>query len=177
MFGKRFFIFLGVCLLASTGLCADEFGVVDCHTHPDPIQVSAVAAKTPNTVASLPCGEHFTLLVYGEVFSRIRTVDGKIGYIYSYLVSQPDAETSHNPLLQRVHSLKRQATRLSKHRPSSHKFRTPKIKHPRKPICCEPRLLYRVRLRCSTARRSGSSSTELSPPPTRIQTIKSTLKS
>lgn len=97
MFGKRFFIFLGVCLLASTGLCADEFGVVDCHTHPDPIQVSAVAAKTPNTVASLPCGEHFTLLVYGEVFSRIRTVDGKIGYIYSYLVSQPDAETSSQP--------------------------------------------------------------------------------
>jgi hypothetical protein len=97
MFGKKLLIFLAGCLLATSALRADELGVVDCHTHPGTFQVTATAAKTPNIVASLPCGEQFTVLIYGEVFSRIQTGGGKIGYIYSYLVSQPDAETVSRP--------------------------------------------------------------------------------
>ena len=38
-------------------------------------------------MAALPCGERFTILVYGFVFSRIQTADGKIGYVYSNLIA------------------------------------------------------------------------------------------
>jgi len=38
-------------------------------------------------VAALPCGERFTILVYGFVFSRIQTGDGKIGYVYSNVIA------------------------------------------------------------------------------------------
>jgi len=37
----------------------------------------------------LPCGERFTILLNGFIFSRIQTKDGKIGYVYSNLIS-PD---------------------------------------------------------------------------------------
>lgn len=94
MFRKSLFILIAGCLLASSALRADELGIVDCHTHPGAIQVSPTAAKTPNPIASLPCGEKFTVLIYGEVFSRIQIGDGKVGYIYSYLVTQPDSSSS-----------------------------------------------------------------------------------
>ena len=97
MFGKTLFILLCGSLLASSALCADELGVVDCHTHPGVTQVSAKAAKALDAVTSLPCGEQFTVLINGEVFSRIQTSDGKVGYIYSYLVSQANADTSSQP--------------------------------------------------------------------------------
>jgi len=35
----------------------------------------------------VPCGERFTVLVYGFVFSQIQTVDGKVGFIYSNVIA------------------------------------------------------------------------------------------
>jgi hypothetical protein len=90
MFRNRVLLGLGGFLLASSGVWADELGsgFVDCHTHPEKIQVATKAAKTTDTVASIPCGERFTVLINGEVFARIETKDGKVGYIYSYLVTR-----------------------------------------------------------------------------------------
>src|SRR5467141_2189381 len=87
MLRNRFLILLGGCLLASSAAWADEVGYVDCSNHPDEIQVFAKARKTPVLVASLPCGERFTVLVYGFVFSRIQTKDGNVGYVYSNLIA------------------------------------------------------------------------------------------
>ena len=87
MLRNRFLILLGGCLLASSAAWGDEVGYVDCTNHPEEIQVFAKARRTPDLVASLPCGERFTVLVYGFVFSRIETRDGKIGYIYSNLIA------------------------------------------------------------------------------------------
>jgi len=67
---------------------------VDCSNHPDEIQVFAKARKTPDLVASLPCGERFTVLVYGFVFSRIQTKDGNVGYVYSNLIAVDRAATA-----------------------------------------------------------------------------------
>src|SRR5712664_1384955 len=87
MLHNRFLILLGGCLLASSAAWADEVGYVDCTNHPEEIQVFAKARRTPDLVASLPCGERFTILLYGFVFSRIETRDGKVGYIYSNLIA------------------------------------------------------------------------------------------
>src|SRR6267378_8622932 len=87
MLRNRFLILLGGCLLASSAAWADEVGYVDCSNHPEEIQVFAKARKTPDLVASLACGERFTVLVYGFVFSRIQTKDGNVGYIYSNLIA------------------------------------------------------------------------------------------
>jgi hypothetical protein len=38
-------------------------------------------------VGSVSCGERFTILVYGFIFSRVQTRDGKIGYVYSNLIA------------------------------------------------------------------------------------------
>jgi len=35
----------------------------------------------------MACGERFTILVYGFVFSRVQTGDGKIGYVYSNMIA------------------------------------------------------------------------------------------
>ena len=94
MLRKRFLILLGGCLLASSAAWADEVGYVDCSNHPDEIQVFAKARKTPDLVASLPCGERFTVLVYGFVFSRIQTKDGNVGYVYSNLIAVDRAATA-----------------------------------------------------------------------------------
>ena len=93
MLRNRFLILLGGCLLASSAAWADEVGYVDCSNHPDEIQVFAKARKTPDLVASLPCGERFTVLVYGFVFSRIQTKDGIVGYVYSNLIAVDRAAT------------------------------------------------------------------------------------
>lgn len=96
MFRSGVLVLLGGCLLASSGVWADEFGsgFVDCHTHAEKIQVAAKAAKTTDTVASISCGERFTVLINGEVFAQIETKDGKVGYIYSYLVSRDYVDTA-----------------------------------------------------------------------------------
>ena len=94
MLRNRFLILLGGCLLASSAAWADEMGYVDCTNHPEEIQVFAKARRTPDLVASLPCGERFTVLVYGFVFSRVQTRDGKVGYIYSNLIAVDRAATA-----------------------------------------------------------------------------------
>ena len=94
MLRNRFLILLGGYLLASSAAWADEVGYVDCTNHPEEIQVFAKARRTPDLVASLPCGERFTILVYGFVFSRVQTRDGKVGYIYSNLIAVDRAATA-----------------------------------------------------------------------------------
>jgi hypothetical protein len=87
MFQNRFLILLGVGLLAASAACADDIGYVDCSSHSEGIQVFAKPRKTPDVVASLPCGERFTVLVYGFVFSQIQTRDGRVGFIYSGMIA------------------------------------------------------------------------------------------
>jgi hypothetical protein len=87
MFRMRFLIVLVLSFLVATAAWADEVGYVDCSSHSDPTQVFGKPRRTPDTVASLPCGERFTILVYGFYFSRIQTKDGQIGYIYSSLIA------------------------------------------------------------------------------------------
>jgi hypothetical protein len=87
MFRNRCLILLGVCFLAASAAWADEVGYVDCTNHSDPTQVFGKPRRTPEVVASLTCGERFTILVYGFYFSRIQTKDGQIGYIYSSLIA------------------------------------------------------------------------------------------
>jgi len=94
MFRNRLLILLGGFFLASSAAWADEVGYVDCTNHPEEIQVFAKARKTPDVVASVPCAERFTVLVYGFVFSRIQTKDGNVGYIYSNLIAVDRAATA-----------------------------------------------------------------------------------
>ena len=94
MLRNRFLILLGGCLLASSAAWGDEVGYVDCTNHPEEIQVFAKARRIPDLVATLPCGERFTVLVYGFVFSRVQTRDGKVGYIYSNLIAVDRAATA-----------------------------------------------------------------------------------
>jgi hypothetical protein len=83
----RFLILLGACFLAASAAWADEVGYIDCSNHSDPTQVFGKPRKSNDVVGSLPCGERFTILVYGFYFSRIQTKDGQIGYIYSSLIA------------------------------------------------------------------------------------------
>lgn len=84
---------------------ADEVGYIDCQKRAEDTQVLGKAAKTTEVVASLPCGERFTILVNSQIFTRIQTKDGKVGYIYSSFISrehyttslQPQATASGNP--------------------------------------------------------------------------------
>src|SRR5260370_22014732 len=87
MLHKRLLVLLGVCFLMGSAAWADDLGYVDCASHPDAAQVYAKARQTPDVVASVSCGERFTILVYGFIFSRVQTRDGKIGYVYSNLIS------------------------------------------------------------------------------------------
>jgi hypothetical protein len=84
---NRFLIVLGGCLLAASATWADDVGYVECSSHPDGTQVFAKPRKSPEVVASMACGERFTILVYGFVFSRVQTGDGKIGYVYSNMIA------------------------------------------------------------------------------------------
>jgi hypothetical protein len=87
MLRNRFLILLGVTFLAASAAWADEVGYVDCSNHSEGTQVFGKPRKTPDVVAALPCGERFTILVYGFYFSRVQTKDGQIGYIYSSLIA------------------------------------------------------------------------------------------
>jgi hypothetical protein len=87
MLRNRFLILLGVTFLAASATWADEVGYVDCSNHSEDTQVFGKPRKTPDVVAALPCGERFSILVYGFYFSRIQTKDGQIGYIYSSLIA------------------------------------------------------------------------------------------
>src|SRR5580704_5368448 len=93
----RLLIVLGACFLAASGAWADEIGFVDCSRGGDATQVFGKPRRSPDVVASLPCGERVTILVYGFSFSRIQTKDGQIGYIYSSFISQSRGVTSLQP--------------------------------------------------------------------------------
>ncbi len=94
MLRNRLLILLGGCFLAASAAWADDVGYIDCSSHPEGTQVFGKPRKTPDVVASLPCGERFTILVYGFVFSRIATPDGKVGYVYSNLIAVDRAATT-----------------------------------------------------------------------------------
>jgi len=87
MLRNRLLILLGGCFLTASAAWADDVGYVDCSNHPEETQVFAKARKTPEVVTSLPCGERFTIVLYGFIFSRIQTRDGRVGYVYSNLIS------------------------------------------------------------------------------------------
>ncbi len=87
MFRNRFLILLGGCFLAASAAWADDIGYVDCSSHSDGIQIFAKPRKTPDVLASVPCGERFTVLVYGFVFSQIQTRDGRVGFVYSNMIA------------------------------------------------------------------------------------------
>jgi hypothetical protein len=87
MFRNRFLILLGASFLAASAALADDVGFIDCSSHSEGAQVFGKPRRTPDVQASLSCGERFTILVYGFVFSRIQTSDGKIGFVYSNLIS------------------------------------------------------------------------------------------
>ncbi|HKN76715.1 MAG TPA: hypothetical protein VJW94_16170 [Candidatus Acidoferrum sp.] len=97
MLRNRLLIVLGLSLLAASGAWADDVGYVDCSKNADATQVFGKPRRSPDVVASLPCGERFTILVYGFYFSRIQTKDGQVGYIYSSLIVQDRGATSLQP--------------------------------------------------------------------------------
>jgi hypothetical protein len=97
MLRYRLLIVLGVSFLAASAAWADEVGYVDCSKTSDASQVFGKPRRSTDVVASLPCGERFTILVYGFYFSRIQTKDGQVGYIYSSLISQDRGVTSLQP--------------------------------------------------------------------------------
>jgi hypothetical protein len=86
---NRLLIVAGGCLLAASAAKADGVAYIDCASHPEETQVFGKPRRTPESVASLACGERFTVLLNGFIFSRIQTKDGQIGYIYSSLIT-PD---------------------------------------------------------------------------------------
>ncbi len=94
MLRNRFLILLGGCLLAASAAWADDVGYVDCSNHPENTQVFGKPRKTPEVIASVPCGQRFTIIMYGFFFSRIQTGDGKVGYVYSSLIAVDRAATS-----------------------------------------------------------------------------------
>src|SRR5713226_8831980 len=97
MLRNRLLILLGGCLLAASAAWADNVGYIDCSGHPDETQVFAKARQTHEVVASLACGERFTVLQYGFIFSRIQTRDGKVGYVYSNVISADRSGASVPP--------------------------------------------------------------------------------
>src|SRR5258708_33103925 len=87
MVRNRLLVLLGAGFLCASGAWADGVGYVDCATHPEETQVFAKPRRTPDTVAAIPCGERFTLLLNGFIFSRVQTRDGQVGYVYSSVIS------------------------------------------------------------------------------------------
>lgn len=85
----RLFTLLTACFLVVSAAWADDLGYVDCASHTEGVQLFGKARQTPDVLGTVVCGERFTILVYGFVFSRVQTKDGKIGYIYSNLIT-PD---------------------------------------------------------------------------------------
>ena len=87
MHSNRLLVLFGGCLLAASAAMADDLGSVDCASHPDATPVYAKARKSQDIVANVPCGEKFKVLLYGFIFSQVQTSDGKIGFIFSNLVT------------------------------------------------------------------------------------------
>jgi|SRR5690242_1653938 len=83
----RLLIALAACLIGVSAACADDLGYVDCSKHAEETQVFSKPRRSQDTVASLACGERFTVLMYGFIFSRIETKNGQVGYVFSNLIS------------------------------------------------------------------------------------------
>jgi|HubBroStandDraft_1064217.scaffolds.fasta_scaffold61400_1 opacity protein-like surface antigen len=98
----RFLIMLGVCFLGVSAAWADDVGYVDCSKNADGTQIFAKPRKTPEVLATVPCGERFTILVYGFYFSRIQTKDGQVGFIYSSLIAVDRGVISLSPAAQQL---------------------------------------------------------------------------
>src|SRR6266404_2140805 len=87
MLRNRMLVLVSGCFLTASASLADGVAYVDCASHPEDTQVFGKPRRTPDVVESLPCGERFTILQNGFIFSRIQTKDGKVGYVYSNLIS------------------------------------------------------------------------------------------
>ena len=94
MLRRPVLILLGACFLTASAAWADEVGYVECSNHPEDTKVLSRAAMTEGVVASLPCGERFTILQSGFFFSRVQTKYGKVGYVLSSLISRDYAASS-----------------------------------------------------------------------------------
>ena len=97
MVGKRLLLLLAGCSLTASAALADEVGFIDCREHPEQTQVFAKARQTHEIVATLPCGERFTILLNGFIFSRIQTKDGQVGYIFSNVISADHSGAVQKP--------------------------------------------------------------------------------
>jgi hypothetical protein len=78
---------MGASFLTASAALADGVAYVDCASHPEDTQVFAKPRRTPDAVAAIPCGERFTILLNGFIFSRVQTRDGQVGYVYSSIIS------------------------------------------------------------------------------------------
>jgi hypothetical protein len=94
MLGNRWLVMLGGCVLVASAVRADELGYINCQSHPGSTDVLVKAANTPDVVTSLTCGARFKILIDGEIFVKIETNDGKVGYVYSSLVSRDNSATA-----------------------------------------------------------------------------------
>jgi len=82
----RLLILLTAGCVTSSAAWADNLGYVDCSSHPEGTAVFSKPRQS-GSVAVVPCGERFTVLLNGFIFSRVETKDGKVGYVYTNLIS------------------------------------------------------------------------------------------
>src|SRR5207253_8433055 len=71
----RLFTLLTACFLAASPAWADDLGYLECANHPEGAQLFSKARQTPDALGTVVCGERFSILVYGFVFSRVETKD------------------------------------------------------------------------------------------------------
>jgi hypothetical protein len=102
MVRNRLLVLLGAGFLTASGAWADGVAYVDCATHPEDTQVFSKPRRTPDAVATIPCGERFTLLLNGFIFSRVQTRDGQVGYVYSSVISMDRSGTVPPPTATRL---------------------------------------------------------------------------
>src|ERR1700747_2981517 len=98
----RLFTLLTACLVLASAAFADDQGYVDCTSHPESAQIFSKARQTPDSLGTVACGERFSILVYGFVFSRVATLDGKVGYLYSNLITIDRGGAAPSPAATRV---------------------------------------------------------------------------
>lgn len=82
----RLLILLSACCAISSAAWADNLGYVACSSHPEETPVFSKPRQS-SSVAVIPCGERFTVLLKGFIFSRVETKDGKTGYVLTNVIS------------------------------------------------------------------------------------------